>query len=85
MNAKIQTVKRLKGANNQMEYKIKVKEIDEGASYSLLELSGLTGLGQSTLRRLIDEGKLQVQNNEEISGKEFLNWSHSVNDTIEVD
>lgn len=70
-----------------MEYKIKVKELDEGASYSLLELSGLTGLGQRTLKNLIQNGTLHTQNQtgqEVIQGSEFLKWSSSVNNTIEV-
>jgi hypothetical protein len=66
---------------------MKVKELDEGATYTLLELSGLTGLGQQTLRKLIEQGKLHPQNQngqEVIQGSEFLNWSRSVNHTIEV-
>lgn len=70
-----------------MRYQIKVKEIDQGTDYPLIVLSGLTGLGQNTIKELSEDGKFSVkdQNGQQvINGGEFLQWSNSVDNTIEV-
>lgn len=70
-----------------MEYKIKIKEVDEATNYPLLVLSGLTGLGQDTIRRLADEGNFSISRQDGetvVNGGEFKRWSASVDDTIEV-
>jgi hypothetical protein len=71
-----------------MEYKMKVKEIDEATNYPLSVLSGLTGLGQETIRRLEQEGKFafhQESGETQINGGEFLQWAREVNNIIEVE
>ena len=71
-----------------MIYQIKVKEIDEGTDYSLLVLSGMTGLSQQTIHELVDQGKfsLNQQNGQAvIKGKEFLDWAHTVDNKIQVE
>lgn len=70
-----------------MKYQIKVKEIDEGTNYPLIVLSGLTGLGQNTIKELSEEGKFSVKDHEGqqvINGGEFLHWSNSVGNILEV-
>lgn len=70
-----------------MKYKMHVKEIDNHTDYPINVLMGLTGLGEETIQHLIDDGKISsVQKDGEslINGKEFLNWSTSVNHTIDV-
>lgn len=66
-------------------YEIKVHELDEQMDYSMLELSGLTGLGQDTIRSLINQGKFTAEmsnGSETVNGGEFLRWSRSVNNKI---
>jgi len=70
-----------------MKYQIKVKEIDKGTDYPLIVLSGLTGLGQNTIKMLSEEGEFSIKSHEGqqvINGGEFLQWSNSVENTIEV-
>jgi len=70
-----------------VKYQIKVKEIDEGTDYPLIVLSGLTGLGQNTIKVLSEEGKFSAKGQGEqqvINGGDFLQWSNSVWNTIEV-
>lgn len=70
-----------------MEYKIKVKEIDDATNYPVIVLSGLTGLGQDTIRKLADEGNFSIIQNEGepvVNGSEFKRWSASMGDTIEI-
>ncbi|MFC4320417.1 MerR family transcriptional regulator [Litchfieldia salsa] len=71
-----------------MEYKMHVKEIDDYTDYPIDVLMGLTGLGKNTIEKLINEGKLTgIDKNglTTINGKEFLEWSSSVNQTIDVE
>ncbi|WP_047153176.1 hypothetical protein [Aneurinibacillus tyrosinisolvens] len=71
-----------------MQYKMKVKEVDKGTDYPLLVLSGLTGLGQDTIRNLAQQGNFSIHEKEgtqTISGKEFMQWADSVSHTIEVE
>jgi hypothetical protein len=68
-------------------YEIKIQELDDNFEYSLIELSGLTGLGQDTLRRLIQEGEFHSHEEkgvETVRGSDFLKWSKSVHNKIEV-
>jgi|GEM_PF-1222952 len=72
-----------------MKYKIKHTEIDHGTNYPLDVLSGLTGLGQETLQRLISEQAFSTSLTDEgievVNGKDFLHWSSSVDHFIEVE
>ncbi|WP_027416351.1 helix-turn-helix transcriptional regulator [Aneurinibacillus terranovensis] len=71
-----------------MQYKVKINEIDDGTDYPILTLSGLTGLGQDTIERLVQEGKFPVQVKDgvkTVNGKKFRQWSHSVHDMVEVE
>lgn len=71
-----------------MKYQINVKEIDNGTDYPLIVLSGLTGLGKETIKRLSEEGRFRIKVQDGklvINGGEFKNWSHSINNTIEVE
>jgi len=71
-----------------MEYRMHVKELDEGTNYPLLVLSGMTGLSQQKIKELAEEGhfRIQSQNGEQvINGKEFLDWAERVNHTVEVE
>lgn len=71
-----------------MKYHIKVQEIDNQANYPILVLSGLTGLGQHTIKKLSDEGNFGIkdQNGELfINGGEFKDWSNSVNHLVDVE
>jgi hypothetical protein len=70
-----------------VQYTIKTKEIDHYTDYPVLVLAGLTGLGVPILERLAEEGKFPVTEKEgerTINGKQFLSWSHSNNNVIEV-
>jgi hypothetical protein len=70
-----------------MEYKMKVGEIDDATDYPILVLSGLTGLGQDTIRQLAKEGKFPIRSDhgeEKINGKEFMQWARSVNNRVDV-
>lgn len=71
-----------------MKYQIKVKEIDNGTDYPLIVLSGLTGLGQETIKHFSEEGKFRIKDQDGklvVNGGEFKNWSHSIDNTIEVE
>lgn len=70
-----------------MKYKIKIQEIDDATNYPVQVLSGLTGLGQDTLRKLAEEGNFSINQQDGetvVNGSEFRRWSASVDDTIEV-
>ncbi|MBP1934330.1 hypothetical protein [Ammoniphilus resinae] len=72
-----------------MKYKIKYTEVDQATNYPLDVLSGLTGLGQETIQRLISEKAFSTSHTDEgketVNGKDFLQWCHSVDNTIEVE
>lgn len=72
-----------------MEYKIKVKELDDYTHYPVEVLCGMTGLGQATIEKLEREGKFRFRKNAQgertVKGKDFLDWSNSVNHLIEVE
>ncbi|WP_078547553.1 hypothetical protein [Litchfieldia alkalitelluris] len=71
-----------------MKYKMHIKEIDNYTDYPIDVLMGLTGLGKDTISYLIADGKIssfEKDGESVINGKDFLNWSTSVNHTIEVE
>lgn len=71
-----------------MNYKIKVKEIDQETNYPLMVLSGLTGLSQQTIQELAEKGKFSIDNEGEqmvVKGQDFLSWAKSVDNSIEVE
>jgi hypothetical protein len=71
-----------------MQYKMKTKELDDAVDYSIIVLSGMTGLGQGTIQELIDKGVLTPIKDgsvTKINGKQFKDWALSVNDMIEVE
>ncbi|HZG57106.1 hypothetical protein [Paenibacillus sp.] len=74
---------------NTFMYEMKVKELDEGTTYPVDVLAGMTGLGFDTIRRLEREGKFTFVKNgdgaEAVRGKEFLDWAKSVGNKIEVE
>jgi uncharacterized protein (DUF2237 family) len=66
-----------------------MKELDEKTNYPIDVLAGLTGLGFDTIERLSKEGCFSISNNEQgqhtVNGKDFIDWSESVGNTIEVE
>lgn len=71
-----------------MNYKIKVKEVDEETKYPLIVLSGLTGLSQKTIQELAQQGNFPLYHEGDqtvIKGQDFLNWAQSVDNCIEVE
>jgi hypothetical protein len=78
-----------KEPNPAMEYKMKVKELDEATDYPVDVLAGMTGLGFDTIRKLEQEGRFSFKSNAEgqqvVNGGDFLGWAKSVNHTIEVE
>jgi len=72
-----------------MKYEMKVEELDEGTTYPVDVLAGMTGLGFDTIRKLGKEGKFPVVRSSDgadvVEGKAFLSWAQSVNNTVEVE
>lgn len=72
-----------------MEYEMKVKDLDEGTDYPIDVLAGMTGLGMDTIRKLEREGTFKFVRDrdgaEAVNGKQFLDWARSVNNRIEVE
>lgn len=55
-------------------YDLTLKEIDHHAKYELLEIAGLSGLGIDKVKYLIASGALPVDEQQRITGADFLNW-----------
>jgi hypothetical protein len=77
------------GRNLKIQYKIQMKELDEKTDYPVDVLAGMTGLGFNTIDRLAAEGHFSFGTNSKgqrtVNGKEFIEWSESVGNTIEVE
>ncbi|TLS37254.1 hypothetical protein [Pseudalkalibacillus caeni] len=71
-----------------MDYKMPVKELDNGTDYPLIVLSGMTGLSQEKIKQLSDQGHFQIRekNGEQVvNGKDFLAFARSVNNHVDVE
>ncbi|WP_139488752.1 hypothetical protein [Brevibacillus dissolubilis] len=72
----------------KIEYRMKVKELDDYTDYPVNVLSGMTGLGEHTIRKLAGEQKFGIQekNGEDVvNGKDFLQWANSVGNMVMVE